>query len=408
MSCSQTRSPGHVALVAGVVALLACGDLDTSKANRCETHDDCRAGRVCQAGLCISIASLPDASASAAQRPDGGRDAPASEDGPPQDSGLMIAPMDGGGGNGGTASVADRATPPAREGSQRSKTLADDDAGAEGDDEDAGQVDFDPEPSCEPSGILNDEIVLWLDAAHGIVPDNQGRLGQWLDRSTYAHAANAIGIPEDWPVLIGDAAHGLPAVRFGAGNGTSVRRLMIADDPSLQFGTAPFTLIAVVRYRNSTTHPDQDMQYGSIFQKACSTCAGYVGPYLFASDPWPSYLSAGAEPAHTAFLFEIAARTDYAARSALSGFNDDQVHVVVAQRTRDELLVDVDGLPHAAAVVSSTLDVSTPGVPVAIGAHATVDVQALDGEIFELVAIAGTSSRLAIVSECLLAKYQLR
>jgi hypothetical protein len=355
--------------------------------------------------MCTSIASLRDASAGDVL----GKDAGPSVPGPVSNAGSSGS-MDGGGGRGGTGGTVDeRPSPVVRDDSDDSTSSVDEDAGAA--DDDGGQDEGNPDPlpaSCEPSDLLNDEIVLWLDAAYGIVPDDQGRVGQWLDRSTYAHAADAVGIPENWPVLIGDAAYGLPAVQFGVGTGTSVRRLLIADDPSLQFGTGEFSLIAVVRYRNSTANPDQNMQYGSIFQKACSTCAGYVGPYLFASDPWPIYVSSGAEPAHTAFLFEIAALSNYAASSALSGFNDDQVHVVVAHRMHDELLVDVDGLPHAAAVVSSTLDVSTPGVPVAIGAHGTANIQALDGDLFELVAIAGASNRLAPMAQCLLAKYQLR
>jgi hypothetical protein len=81
--------------------------------------------------------------------------------------------------------------------------------------------------------------------------------------------------------------------------------------------------------------------------------------------------------------------------------------LVVARRTRDELRVEVDDLPHATALVTNTLDLSNPGVPVAIGGHGSVDIQALEGEIFELVAIRGTTA-VDGMADCFMTKYGLR
>lgn len=250
------------------------------------------------------------------------------------------------------------------------------------------------------------EIVLWLDAARDVAADAQGRVEQWLDQSAHAHVGQATGEPATWPLYVPDALNGHPAVGFGVvGAGPAVRRLLVSDHPSLWFGTGDFAILAVLRHRTSTDPADFDVAYGSIYQKACSECPGFIGPMLFANDFWDPILNGG--PFRSSFLFQLASRSDYAARSLVDGFNDDRMHLVVARRTREELRVEVDGMPHATALVTSTLDISNPGVPVAIGSHGSVDIQALEGEIFELVAIRGTTA-VDGMADCLMTKYGLR
>jgi hypothetical protein len=250
-----------------------------------------------------------------------------------------------------------------------------------------------------------DGVALWLDAAMGVDVDDQGRIGQWLDRSPYQHVAQAVGEATDWP--LSKSVGGYKAVGFGVVEGASTtRHFLIADDPSLQFGTDDFAIIAVLQHRTPTVASDPEMEHGVIYAKTCD-CANYVGPALFANDLWPYHVS-GAN-ARSAFAFMVAARTDYSAQTASEGFNDNKRHIVLARRIHDVLAIEVDGMPQATALTSSTLDVSTAGVPVTIGAHGVVDLQALEGEIFELIAVRGTDvlhtpERVG----CLLKKYDIR
>jgi hypothetical protein len=263
----------------------------------------------------------------------------------------------------------------------------------------------DPDP-CDLLEADRDGVALWLDAAEGIVADDEGRVQQWDDRSSHQHVATPVGLAPDWPLLV-TSADGFPAVRFGVvEGGPLVRRLVVPDHASLQFGTDSFAIIVVLRHHTPTNVPEPEMEHGGIFLKSCN-CAGYVGPQLFANDVWPRHLQTGAPV--SGFALGLAARTDYSTQTLLSGFNDDELHVVVAKRIRDEISIEVDGQPHTSAVVSSTLDVSTPGVPVTIGANGFVDLQALEGEIYEMIVLTGTATlRAGTRAECLARSYGIR
>ena len=380
-----------LALVVPIVA--SCGDTDGS-ASDAESRDAGEQSRPSSSGTGGSQAARGD-SGSRRNTNDAGPGAGGTPSGHDGSGGVDAPPPEGG-------------APEPLAGASGAASPRDDDGGTDPHDDDAGQSKPDEpvDPCAAPPLAADDgEIVLWLDAAAGVVADQEGRVERWVDQSEYQHVAEAVGEPGDWPLYLPQAAQGRPAVQFGVvGAGPAIRRLLIDDHSSLWFGMGEFSIIAVLRYRNTTDSPNPDMQFGAIFQKACD-CPGFVGVLLFANDVWDPY--AGTGPARTSFLFELAARIDYAARSLITGFNDNQVHVVVARRSHDELGVDVDDLPHATALVASTLDVSNPGVPVAIGAHGRVDLQALEGDIFELVAVRGTTAVQGI-TDCFMAKYGLR
>ncbi len=277
---------------------------------------------------------------------------------------------------------------------------SDSDAGAEVD-EDGGR-----DQSCDQLARAGYEVALWLDAAQGVDADAQGRVQRWVDRSPHRHEAVSAGDDAQWPLLFAQADGTHPAVGFGVADDVgNVRRMAVLDHSSLWFGVDDFAIIVVLRYRNSTTPVGAPNEIGAIYEKQCA-CPGYVGPALFANDNWSQFIAGG--PTQSSFTFQLAARADYAARSQTTGFNDNQVHLVIARRVGTALSIELDGQLHATGLVASSLDVSVPGVDVSIGANPLSNVQALEGELFELIAIKGSSARdLGDVVACLSAKYRL-
>jgi len=271
-----------------------------------------------------------------------------------------------------------------------------------GDDEDAGGR----YPQCLTAELsADDEVALWLEAADGVVA-TEGQVVRWRDRSRQHHEAIPVGSSPYWPLLTSDA-EGRPAVRFGMVDGKA-RRLQIADDESLWFGTAPFALIAVVRYRNETSSVDapEQLDVGVIYMKTCDVCMNWIGVTLFANDSWPHYL-VPPQPSTSSFLFQLGSVGTSTARSRQSfGFNDDRLHLVVARRVSVVLETRVDGEPHAMGYTSLPIDVSNPGVPVTIGANSRLDVQPLEGELYQLIAVKDAlATNLDGIVECLRDRY---
>jgi hypothetical protein len=413
MAMSLLRSRLWLLLLSACVAT-SCAKLDTSRAHRCESHADCKPGRACQKNTCSPISTLAIEGSDAAFPIDSSaRDAStsgnqdASMDGGGTAGSMSPPPSAGGGGSRGRDSSALSDAGDAK--ADGPATLPEADAGPDAASDrglDSGGNDAAIEPNpCLDVEFAVEGVALWLDATLGVVADDQGRVEQWLDRSPHRHVAQATGLAPDWPLLV--PADGFASVRFGVVEGTSItRRVMIADHASLQFGSDAFAIIAVLRHHTPTGGVDSEMEHGVIFAKTCE-CGGFVGPALFANDLWPHHLRG--EDAVAGFAFGLAARTDYSTQSIIGGFNDDRLHVVVAQRAGDEITVTVDGSPHVATLVSSTLDVSTPGVPVTIGAHGVLALQALEGDIRELIVLRGpATARAAERADCLLRKHGIR
>jgi hypothetical protein len=341
-----------------------------------------------------------DASADAAPAIDGSPDAskppenPATDASPRSDEGRG---MDGGGPD---SVRSDSGMDAGRDAGDAS--TSDEDGGP---DEDGGFDD-----PCGHDRPLASGIALWLDAAEGLVIDGEGHVEQWTDRTRHGHRAVPVGDRGDWPVFVPHASGDRPAVQFGkAEGGTSVRRLQVPDHPALWFGSDAFALIAVLRYRNGTPAAADWMQVGAIYLKLCHCPdVNFLGAALFANDEWDAILSLGSRLVRSSFTFQLLARTDYLARAATTatGFNDNQIHVLVASRSDGRLRVHVDGELHADGLARDPIDVSNPGVPITIGANHAEDIQVLDGEVFELIALAGEAAGdAADTAECLMAKY---
>jgi len=120
-------------------------------------------------------------------------------------------------------------------------------------------------------------LVLWLDSTRGLNPTDDagadgGTIFSWADQSGYGNNATGVG----GPTVVNAALGGMPVVRF---NGTS-DYLIVADSPSLEFGTGDFLIAEVAQH---TTPTDAGVGYGFLFSKQDETHSPYPGPALIAN-----------------------------------------------------------------------------------------------------------------------------
>jgi hypothetical protein len=227
-------------------------------------------------------------------------------------------------------------------------------------------------PAWSPAGLPG--LALWLDAARGVNVES-GRVTQWSDVSGQDNHARP---PDARPWLITDPQLGLPAVRFGL-DAAKATGLLIPDKASLRWGAEDFSIFVVVRYRNDTGNRFHAV--GVLYAKQC-LCDFYVGPALFANEEM--------EPQPTSrFGFQVQWQKGYVLNSSQSSYADDRVHLVVARRSEGALRLRVDGMNAGTLPLAQAVDVSGPGVSVAIGANGYQVQQQLDGEIFEMLAFGG-------------------
>jgi hypothetical protein len=247
-------------------------------------------------------------------------------------------------------------------------------------------------------------LAFWFDAAVGVTlqPDGQ-RVSVWEDRSPRKHAARAGRLG---PVFSRDAEHGHPALSFGLVGGETVA-LHIPDHESLRWNSDDFTLGVVLRHRNHAGNEKDPVSYGLIYAKVEAELAPYLGPQLYANDPWPSYLGIG--PTRTGFRFQLVSFQDRGVGSQTDGYDDGNVHLVLALRRRELLVLRIDGELVASHVAPAIDDVGTPGTDGVIGASPTRLAQQLEGEIFELFAYAGSTpeEQVEALERFLLDKYRI-
>jgi hypothetical protein len=108
---------------------------------------------------------------------------------------------------------------------------------------DASGVDAGPFVPSELPGL-----VLWLDPAKGLTVDGQMTVSTWLDQSGKNNTAYQTN-PSSRPLRITAGYKGKDVIAFG---GSSGQHLRVDDDVSLQFGTAPYMIAAVIRYKAGT------------------------------------------------------------------------------------------------------------------------------------------------------------
>ena len=116
----------------------------------------------------------------------------------------------------------------------------------------------------------------------------------------------------------------------------------------------------------------------------------------------------GPVPPRSAFTTQVGFYSDTFARTPQVGFNDNRVHVVVARRIDSMLSIAVIRTPTVGAVTVTPFDVSAVGWDAFIGANPSGAVQALDGEIFELIVVRGDEARdVDSLVSCLATEYEI-
>ena len=137
---------------------------------------------------------------------------------------------------------------------------------------------YEERPSTISQLVDEASLVLWLEAGQltgkaAPNPGDQSVISVWPDRRGGLHQKNAIASGQSEARLVAEATPlGKPAVRFG----TESAVLRVPDNPSLNFGTADFTLTVLFRMDADAPHG------GNIFGKDSYAGSGnnYAG-YFF-------------------------------------------------------------------------------------------------------------------------------
>ncbi len=269
-------------------------------------------------------------------------------------------------------------------------------------------------------------LALWLDAAQGIAIHTGNYVKAWADQSSNHNdcIAGETHIAEQ-PTLVASSINGLPALHFNPGyyygdggvapncdgeNCGAGDNFVIADSPSLQWGTRDFLIEVVGRYTNSDPESPEYTYAGSFFFRS-----GTNGPW-FRGNSYPTSPSTGL----SALLSSKEGHDVNELVTTHTGCNDGKARLMAMQRVGTVVSIRVNGVATDSKTFSSVLDVTgnsttvdggdpcSDGVCVTIGASYS-DVSRLDGDIAELVAVAGTiaPSDLAGIEGYLMAKYGL-
>ncbi len=187
-----------------------------------------------------------------------------------------------------------------------------------------------------------------------------------------------------------------------AGGANAGDEIVIADAPSLQWGTGDFYVAIVARFDNNFASGKDEQAVATFFSKAIFSAA--VPGLLFTGN-----IIGGIEQVNEVGLgasTSLTGPSDWVYTN--TPYNDDSLHVFATQRASGALSLRVDG-----ATVSSTSpdvdDVSNPGTPVEIGGQNSGIGTRLDGDIAEMLAVGGTLSTTdrANIESYLRSKYGL-
>jgi hypothetical protein len=236
-------------------------------------------------------------------------------------------------------------------------------------------------------------LALWLAADTGISTVNS-KVTSWMDQSGHLNNATQ-SIAASQPTLVTGAVNGHPVVAFGLSG--ALTYLQIADAASLNWGTGDFTLEIVA----SSTQPVNT--YAVMYGKQKTDAAPYPGPGLYMNFPIPSATTLGVQ---------LEGLPAYELGSSTTGVNDGNTRLYGGRRTGMILEARLNGALSAMSVLpAAPLDLSAAGFPAFVGGHpasGTV-IQALQGNVAEIVAVAGTitTADLTKLEKYLEAKYGL-
>ncbi len=245
---------------------------------------------------------------------------------------------------------------------------------------------------CDPatlgwSPLALSGLVVWLDAAD--LPLGAA-VSEWRDRSTASNDATQ-QVAAYQPTAVPGAIDGEPAVRFDGKQDL----LSIADAPSLEWGTADYTILVVAVFSSSLGNTNQ-----MLFEKTTAD-PPWNGAQLYVNSDKPApNTTVSSQVSEFAFVTS--------ARNGLDG----APHLFGGRRMGTTIEVRVDGLSEGTATVTPIVDISDPGRAVMIGQNGwdhTPGFQAVEGDIAEIVAVQGSLSDGDLQTlEChLLLKYGL-
>ena len=225
------------------------------------------------------------------------------------------------------------------------------DAPADGGGDVAADAPLDASAAFTPATLDQaGKLALWLEAtSEDVTLGDGGRVTTWRDKTQHHNDAIGVGLLPAYDVAL-QAGH--DAVHFD----DAMVQLQIADSPSLQLGTDPFTVIAVTRVAAFRMF---------WFEKAVLNDAGtLLGLEFFVSNGGPSDAGA-ATPSPFAELDNQTG--DFVQWGAGNALGDGKLHIVQFRRTAATAIeVAVDDLPPRSQTTSA-IDVSVPGQAAVLG-----------------------------------------
>ena len=223
-----------------------------------------------------------------------------------------------------------------------------------------------PAPAWTPKDLPG--LAVWLDNTTGLMDDGSGNITGWLDQSANQNKA-APAAPCVAPTRAANSLNGHDTLAFP---GTARTCLVIADSPSVQFGTGDFAIFMVARHANvPSTNGANNLAY--LWSKQPANGIGGMTFYGNTSTDANMNLS-------TAFVFTTGTTT---------GLNDNTFRRFGGTRRGVDLELWVDGAAEAKKAVTLA-DVSQVGRPLALGAVlATPTDGSLIGDLAEVVAVKG-------------------
>ena len=222
-------------------------------------------------------------------------------------------------------------------------------------------------------------LVLWLDGRRGVT--GNATVSAWADQTSYHNdATQSVVALQPVPSFI----NGVPSLHFSAGTlATAGTMLEIQDAPSLDWGTGDFYVAIVARFDNTFVDGGNDeFATGMLFAKA--PLATSVGPLLTAN-----ILGELEQTNQVGLGFSLNPSLPDDWIITNTPYNNGTPHLIAMQRVGLLLELRVD-CATVAQNESDDGDISAVGANVMIGSFGAGQLARLDGDVGDILAVAGT------------------
>jgi serine/threonine protein kinase len=232
-------------------------------------------------------------------------------------------------------------------------------------------------------------LVLWLEADKGVTTD-EGRVRLWADQSRKGNNAKQ-PMESQRPLFVDDVINGHAVVRFDGSN----HALEIGDATSLRWSTDDYAVFVVGSWKNASSDA------GAFYMKAVYDTPPYPGVLMWTNLKGTS-LGAATQSTYGHYVTGITL-----------DLNDGRPRLYAMRRyDGTHLEVRINGTRDNRIETRVPDDVSASGNASYIGGHpqsTTKIIQALDGDVAELVAVHGrlTTPEVEKLEKYLKAKYGL-